>query len=111
MAERAGGEDPIAVFQRLLADAQSEPRERVPEPTAFALGTVSEQGRPRVRMLLLKHADAECLAWNLVKETMSVVTQPLLGELRANNLTSNVFRRRRLKSAARTGTAGSAAAR
>ena len=62
-------------------------------------------GRP------LKHADAECLAWNLMKETMSVVTQPLLGELRANNLTSNVFRRRRLKSAARTGTAGSAAAR
>ena len=59
MADRAGAEDPIAVFQRLLADAQSEPRERVPEPTAFALGTVSEQGRPRVRMLLLKHADGD----------------------------------------------------
>ena len=57
MADPGAGADPIAAFQRLLADAQSEPRERVPEPTAFALGTVSPDGQPSVRMLLLKHAD------------------------------------------------------
>ena len=38
--------------------------------------------------------DAGCIAWNLNAETMSVATQPLLDELRSNNLTSNVFRRR-----------------
>ena len=59
IAETPDAEDPIAVFQRLLADAQSESRERVPEPTAFALGTVSAEGRPSVRMLLLKHADRD----------------------------------------------------
>lgn len=52
-------EDPIALFQRLLADAQSEPRERVPEPTAFALATATPDGRPSVRMMLLKHADGD----------------------------------------------------
>lgn len=51
--------DPVAVFQQLLEDAQAQPRARVPEPTAFALATVSAQGRPSVRMLLLKHADAD----------------------------------------------------
>jgi len=51
--------DPVARFQQLLADAQSQPRERVPEPTAFALATVSAQGQPSVRMLLLKHADRD----------------------------------------------------
>ena len=41
--------------------------------------------------------DARCIAWNLSAGTMSVTTQPLLDELRSNNLTSNVFRRRRDK--------------
>jgi hypothetical protein len=49
----------------------------------------------------LTPADTGCLTWNLSAETMSVVTHPLLGELRANNLTSNVFRRQRSKSARR----------
>lgn len=44
--------------------------------------------------------DARCIAWNLSAETMSVATQPLLDELRSNNLTSNVFRRQRDKLAA-----------
>lgn len=57
MADLRDAQDPIALFQRLLADAQSEPRERVPEPTAFALATATPDGRPSVRMLLLKHAD------------------------------------------------------
>ena len=57
MAELREASDPIALFQRLLADAQSQPRERVAEPTAFALATATPAGRPSVRMLLLKHAD------------------------------------------------------
>lgn len=40
----------------------------------------------------LHETDVACLAWDSVRETLSVVGRPLLGELRANNLTSNVFR-------------------
>jgi len=36
--------------------------------------------------------DVRCIAWNAAEETLAVVTQPLLGELRALNLMSNVFR-------------------
>jgi pyridoxamine 5'-phosphate oxidase len=46
--------DPIVRFQALLAEAIALPRERLPEPTAFALGTSDTDGRPSVRMLLLK---------------------------------------------------------
>lgn len=49
--------DPIARFQQVLAEAQALPREQIPEPTAFALGTVASDGSPSVRMLLLKHVD------------------------------------------------------
>lgn len=36
--------------------------------------------------------DLKCIDWDPARETLSVVERPLLGELRANNLTSNVFR-------------------
>ena len=49
--------DPIARFRDLLAEAERVDRERLPEPTAFALGTVGADGRPAVRMLLLKGVD------------------------------------------------------
>lgn len=49
--------DPIVIFQQLLAQAQQLPREKMPEPTAFALATVGEDGQPSLRMMLLKHAD------------------------------------------------------
>jgi pyridoxamine 5'-phosphate oxidase len=49
--------DPIQQFRQLLAEAQALPRAVVPEPTAFALATVSDSGQPSVRMLLLKDAD------------------------------------------------------
>lgn len=49
--------DPIALFAEWLADARKMPRDQVPEPTAFALGTVSATGQPSVRMLLLKDVD------------------------------------------------------
>lgn len=49
--------DPIARFRELLAQAERFPRDVLPEPTAFALGTVSPDGRPAVRILLLKGVD------------------------------------------------------
>jgi len=45
------------LFQRLLAEAQALPHEQMPEPTAFALGTVGENDQPSVRILLLKGVD------------------------------------------------------
>jgi pyridoxamine 5'-phosphate oxidase len=50
-------QDPIALFSKLLAEARSLPRERLPEPTAFGLATVSDDGQPSLRMLLLKDVD------------------------------------------------------
>jgi hypothetical protein len=50
-------------------------------------------GRPLVLV------DIDCIAWNPEAETLSVVARPLLGELRANNLTSNVFRKWNTRSA------------
>jgi len=49
--------DPIARFQRLLAAAVAVDRAVLPEPTAFALGTVGPDGRPAVRIVLLKSVD------------------------------------------------------
>ncbi|HEX8946513.1 MAG TPA: pyridoxal 5'-phosphate synthase, partial [Gemmatimonadaceae bacterium] len=50
-------DDPIARFQVLLDRAKKLPREQLPEPTAFALGTVDASGHPSVRILLLKGVD------------------------------------------------------
>jgi pyridoxamine 5'-phosphate oxidase len=50
--------DPIARFIGLFERAKALPREQLPEPTAFALGTVSDTGQPSVRIVLLKHVDA-----------------------------------------------------
>lgn len=49
--------DPIARFIALFEQAKALPRELVPEPTAFALGTVSDTGEPSVRIVLLKQVD------------------------------------------------------
>ncbi len=48
--------DPIARFAALLEEARGVGRERLPEPTAFALATVGLDGQPSARMLLLKDA-------------------------------------------------------
>jgi pyridoxamine 5'-phosphate oxidase len=53
---RAPLAEPFTRFLELLSQATALPREQLPEPTAFALAT-SADGRPSVRMLLLKHAD------------------------------------------------------
>ena len=49
--------DPIARFRDLLQTAAALDRAVLPEPTAFALATVAPNGRPSVRMLLLKDVD------------------------------------------------------
>ena len=51
--------DPIARFNGIFEQAKALPRELLPEPTAFALGTVDESGQPSVRILLLKHVDEQ----------------------------------------------------
>ncbi|HEX6598267.1 MAG TPA: pyridoxamine 5'-phosphate oxidase [Gemmatimonadaceae bacterium] len=49
--------EPFERFIELLASARAVGSERLPEPTAFALGTVGEGGRPAVRIVLLKAVD------------------------------------------------------
>ena len=51
--------DPIGRFNDLFELAKALPRERLPEPTAFALGTADERGIPSVRIVLLKDVDAD----------------------------------------------------
>jgi len=61
MSSRAGSlaplSEPFERFTVLLAAARDVGVERLPEPTAFALGTVGEGGQPAVRILLLKGVD------------------------------------------------------
>ena len=46
-------DDPIARFQALLGEAKAVDPLRLAEPTAFTLATVSEEGQPSARILLL----------------------------------------------------------
>lgn len=52
----AQDEDPIALFNAWLAEAESAEPD---EPTAMTLATVAADGRPSARMVLLKGADAK----------------------------------------------------
>jgi pyridoxamine 5'-phosphate oxidase len=47
-------QDPLERFADWLGRARAVDRALLPEPTAFALATVSREGKPAVRMLLLK---------------------------------------------------------
>lgn len=47
----------VARFNGLLDEAKRIPRDVLPEPTAFALGTVDANGQPSVRIVLLKSVD------------------------------------------------------
>jgi pyridoxamine 5'-phosphate oxidase len=49
--------EPFERFTALLAEAVALGALLIPEPTAFALGTVDEAGQPSVRILLLKSVD------------------------------------------------------
>src|SRR3954471_14102497 len=55
--------EPIVRFRQQLADAQAMPREQIPEPTAFALATVSDDGAPSIRMLLLKAVEDDAFVF------------------------------------------------
>ena len=50
-------EDPIARFQAVFAEAKRISADKLSEPTAFSLGTVDANGRPSVRIVLLKEVD------------------------------------------------------
>ena len=58
-AAPAPAPDPIERFVGLFEQAKALPRAILPEPTAFALGTVDERGNPSVRIVLLKNVDDE----------------------------------------------------
>ncbi len=49
--------EPFLRFQELLEQAKALGPSALPEPTAFALGTVGADGQPAVRILLLKGVD------------------------------------------------------
>ena len=49
--------DPIKRFIGLLDQARAIDKKILPEPTAFSLATADEEGRPSVRIVLLKDVD------------------------------------------------------
>ena len=55
--------EPFDRFVELLGAAKEIDPERLPEPTAFALGTVGPDGQPSVRILLLKAVDVRGFAF------------------------------------------------
>ena len=57
MTGRAPIAEPFLRFRDLLDAAKAIDSAVLPEPTAFALGTVSADGQPSVRILLLKAVD------------------------------------------------------
>jgi pyridoxamine 5'-phosphate oxidase len=57
MSDLAPIAEPFLRFQDLLEQARAVGAATLPEPTAFALGTVSADGQPSVRIVLLKAVD------------------------------------------------------
>ena len=57
MSGRSPIAEPFLRFRDLLDAAKAVDSAVLPEPTAFALGTVSADGQPSVRILLLKAVD------------------------------------------------------
>jgi pyridoxamine 5'-phosphate oxidase len=57
MSDLAPLDEPFTRFGELLAAAKQLGPALLPEPTAFALGTVGPDGQPSVRILLLKGVD------------------------------------------------------
>jgi pyridoxamine 5'-phosphate oxidase len=57
MTDLAAVAEPFLRFQDLLEQARAVGAAALPEPTAFALGTVSPDGQPSVRIVLLKAVD------------------------------------------------------
>jgi pyridoxamine 5'-phosphate oxidase len=55
--------DPIAEFRALFAQAQAVDRLQLPDPSAMSLATVSTDGAPSVRIVLLKGLDERGFAF------------------------------------------------
>jgi pyridoxamine 5'-phosphate oxidase len=53
----AAQDDPFVRFQSIFDEAMRTPRDVLPEPNAFALGTIDDSGQPSVRIVLLKGVD------------------------------------------------------
>ena len=58
--ENHAGHSPVALFQRWFAEALAA---KVPEPNAMTLATVSADGRPSTRIVLVKDVDAAGLVF------------------------------------------------
>jgi pyridoxamine 5'-phosphate oxidase len=58
--EEAAGADPLALFGRWFDEAVSA---RLPEPNAMTLATVSADGQPSTRVVLVKGCDARGIVW------------------------------------------------
>jgi pyridoxamine 5'-phosphate oxidase len=72
---------PFARFGEALEQARALPPDILPEPTAFALGTVDERGQPSVRIVLLKAFDERGFVFYTNFESRK--GQELLGSRRA----------------------------
>lgn len=57
MNGKAAIHEPFTRFEEALASAKGIGTALIPEPTAFALGTIGDDGQPAVRILLLKGMD------------------------------------------------------
>ena len=57
MSQLAPMSEPFERFAELLSAARAVGTATLPEPTAFALGTVAADGQPSVRIVLLKAVD------------------------------------------------------
>ncbi len=51
--------DPLAIFEDAFARAKTVDRTLLPDPTAMSLATVSEDGSPSLRIVLLKSVDQD----------------------------------------------------
>ncbi|WP_095596425.1 pyridoxamine 5'-phosphate oxidase [Actibacterium pelagium] len=63
MSDRTGifaGEDPFMIAQSWLSEAEAS---EVNDPNAMALSTVDADGRPNVRMVLLKSIEPDCFVF------------------------------------------------
>ena len=58
--EHEAASEPLLQFQKWLAEALAE---NIPEPNAMTLATVSPQGRPSSRPVLIKDCDAQGIVW------------------------------------------------
>ncbi|MFZ2988685.1 pyridoxine/pyridoxamine 5'-phosphate oxidase, partial [Ideonella sp.] len=60
LEEQAAAQEPLRQFEQWMAEALAA---KVPEPNAMTLATVSPEGRPSTRVVLIKGVDPRGLVW------------------------------------------------